>query len=415
MRQILKQTSWLFFAQVLGRLIGFFYTIFLARNLGVSEFGLYATALAYFSLFSSIADFGFNKFLIREVSHDHRKIPELLTGISILRLTFTSILFSIFAVLLYFLDPDKIRVSLILLAVLALLPQSLSLTLDAVFTALQRLQYSSISLIAFNLSATILGVLLIYLGFGPQGAVIAFILGQVVYLLTMVLFLTMQKNKFVVVKIISEIKLPALKKIIQGSLIYGVLGMIGVASFKMDIIILSYLRGNFETGIYSAAYKFLEGVSFIPITLSTALFPVFSKLHKNNQRQLSSIYFKSLKIMLFLGVATSLLFILFLPIVIKTFLPNYLASIQILKILALAIPFIFLHIPSAQVLLSTDKYLKQSLIMYILLISMNLILYLIFIPKFGLLGASWVTVFSELTTLVVFTAFLTRKVLKSSI
>ena len=77
MKEILKQSSWLFFAQILTRVIGFFYTIFLANSLGVLDFGLYSVGLAYFSIISSLADFGFNRFLIREIATEKSQQWEL--------------------------------------------------------------------------------------------------------------------------------------------------------------------------------------------------------------------------------------------------------------------------------------------------------------------------------------------------
>src|SRR3989344_7464324 len=110
MRNILKQTSWLFLAQSLTRVVSFFYVIFLAGSLGVENFGQFSVALAYFSIISSIADLGFNRFLIREVAKDKSKVPHLLWNILMLRLTLTSVLFAIFAMILYSVDPDKMRI-----------------------------------------------------------------------------------------------------------------------------------------------------------------------------------------------------------------------------------------------------------------------------------------------------------------
>ena len=119
MGNIFKQASWLVAAQLSTRIISFFYTIFLARNLGVSDFGLYSLALAYFALISTLADFGFNRFLIKEIATDYKKISKLVLTISFLRIATSSVLFALFSVVIYYFDPDKIRVHLILLAFLA--------------------------------------------------------------------------------------------------------------------------------------------------------------------------------------------------------------------------------------------------------------------------------------------------------
>ncbi len=188
MRSILKQTSWLFFAQTGTRIISFFYIIYLARTLGVSDFGLYTVSLAYFSILSSVADFGLNRFLIREVAIDKSKAPELLWNIIMLRLTLTSTFFALFSIILYFLDPDKMRVSLILLAAIAILPQGIAFTFDAIFVAIQKLQFSAAALFISGLSTTLVGLYLVGAGFGPLGAVNALVIGQVVYVIVLIIF-----------------------------------------------------------------------------------------------------------------------------------------------------------------------------------------------------------------------------------
>ena len=297
MRAILKQTSWLFFAQVLNRGISFFYIIYLARTLGVSDFGLLTAALAYFSILSSVADFGFNRFLIREVAKDKSKAPELLWNVAMLRITLTLVFFAIFSATVYSFDPDKIRVSLILLASLAILPQAIAFTFDAVFVGIQKLQYSAISLFVSALSTALVGLYLVGKGFGPWGAVSALIVGQVIYAAVLIIFLFKHQRL-----ILSPVRLAVIKEVVVGSLPYGLLAVLGLLYFRIDAILLSYLRGSFETGIYGAAYRFLEAVIFIPTAFSLALFPVLSRAHDTSLHDVKKLYFKSFKVMLGLGI-----------------------------------------------------------------------------------------------------------------
>ncbi|MDO8638797.1 MAG: oligosaccharide flippase family protein, partial [Candidatus Daviesbacteria bacterium] len=188
MGKILGQASWLFFAQFLTRILGFFYTIFLAKNLGVLDFGLYSVALAYFSIVSAVADFGFNRYLILEVSVDKIKASTLLFSVGMLRVTITTILFAIFALGLYIIDPDKARVNLSLLAVIAVIPLSVSQTIDSIFVAFRKLEYSAISLSILTLSSCIVGIYFINQGFGSTGAILALIIGQIGFLFTQLIF-----------------------------------------------------------------------------------------------------------------------------------------------------------------------------------------------------------------------------------
>lgn len=406
MRQILKQTSWLFLAQSITRLISFFYVIYVARTLGVLDFGLYTVALAYFSIISSIADFGFNRFLIREVARDKLQAPQLVWNIAMLRLTLTAVLFAIFAVFLYTLDQDKMRVSLILLATISILPQSLAFTFDAIFVAIQKLQFSAGALFISSVTTVLVGFILIGNGFGAIGAVNALIAGQVIYVITLTYFLYREQGVF-----LAEIKLSIIKNAVLGSLPYGLLSVLGLLYFRIDSIFLSYIRGNFETGIYGAAYKFLEAVTFIPSAFSLALFPVLARIHESSPPEVRKLYFKSLKVMLILGLMVFFCYMLILPEIIRIFLPKFTQSITVIKILSISIPFMFIHVPAVQVLLSTDKFLKPVIFLSFITLGFNVLANLIFIPRFGFMAAAWITTISEIFSFAVFYLLVSKRVL----
>lgn len=394
-------------SQILSRLVSFFYVIYLAGTLGVLDFGLYSVALAYFAIISSVADFGFNRFLIREVAKDRLKAPALLSNIVMARLTLTAVLFAVFAVLLYILDADKERVSITLLAVLAILPQSAALAFDGIFAALQKLQFSAVAFLLAGLSTALTGWFLVSRGFGPTGAVDALLLGQLIYAMVGLILLIKEEGL-----LLSGIKVSVIKEAVKGSLPYGLLMILGLLYFRIDAVLLAYIKGNFDTGIYGVAYKFLEAATLIPAGFSLALFPVLARLHEGQTARIKPLYFSALKIMLGAGLATALGYIVLLPEAIKYFLPNYLPAVGAVKILALSIPFMFIHIPGAQILLSTDKYIKPVLILSLLTLSFNLILNLIFIPSFGFIAASWVTAASEAFSFLVFFELIRRKVFK---
>lgn len=405
MRNILKQSFWLFAAQVLTKIVSLFYIYYLASALGVGGFGLYTVALAYFAVISAMADFGFNRFLIRETAKDQLQARELLSNILMLRLTLTSILFAVFAIFLYSLDTDKLRVSLILLAALAILPQSIAFTFDGIFVAFKKLQFSAMALFLHSLLIAFLGIALVSRGYGPMGAIIALILGQLGYAVMLgILLAKVEGLKF------AAIRLPVIRKALAGSLPYGLLAVLGLVYFRIDTIMLSYLRGSFETGIYGASYKFLESTVLIPSAFSAALFPALARLHDSNKGEMKKLYFKSLKLMGLIGVVVLIGYITLLPFIIKTFLPNYLQAIGVINILALAVPFIFLAAPGVQVMFSSEKYLKTVIGLSVFTVLFNIVLNLMFIPKFGFVAAAWTTVASDILSFLVFYLFIIRKI-----
>ncbi len=393
---IFKQSSWLFLAQGINRVIGFSYNIFLAKILGVNDFGLYSVALTSFSLISIFAEFGFNRYMVRQISLDSKAIPTLVCNVAILRLTLTSIIFAIFAVILILTDPDPYRTSLILLSILAVFPLTVAHALDSIFVGVRKLQFSAVSLIITAIVSSALGVFLVSQGYGATGAIVSLIFGQLAYLLS--LFLLLKFNK---VKLLSKVKSASMIEIVKGSFIYGVLGLLGFLYFRIDTLMLSYLSGNYQTGIYSAAYKFLEGILFIPSAIEIAIFPVMAKLNKEKSH-LYDLYLQSIKLMFLISLPFLVGFFVVVPFLLARFLPSYADSLQVVRILSLSIPWIFLLAPQGGILLSNNRVIKKVIIISVFNLVVNVVGNLVLIPRYGVNGAAWMTVISHMIAFLLF-------------
>lgn len=405
--KIIKNSGYILIAQVLIKVIAFFYTLYLARFLGVSDFGLYVTALSYFSLISAISDFGINRYMVREVSRDRSRSSQVLSNIVLIRMISLSTLFFIGGWIIYTFDPDKLRGFLTIMAVLAVIPQSIALTFDSLYIGLQKLYISGVALVLLSIFNVIFGVYLVGSGYGSLGAIYSLILAEIVYAIILILITLNQKISF-----ITDINVKLIKDIIKGSLPYGLLGILGLLYFKVDTLMLSYMKGQYDTGIYGAAYKFLEAIVFVPSAVATALFPVFSKLHESNSMKIKHYYFKTVAGLGLLSLVVLLGYIFILPTLITILLPKYTESISAILILSITIPFIFMHVPGAMVLLSTDRYLKPVIFLSLFTVSFNIILNYLFIPQFGFIASSWITVASEVLTFIIFFVFLNLRVFK---
>lgn len=389
-RKVYKNTSWLLGGQAIVKVIAFVYTIFLANALGVSDFGLYVVALSYYSLISVVADLGVTRYLVRELAIGHLPKGSLLSTAILTRLSVLSISFAISSLAVYILDPDKLRAFLISLVVLAVLPQSISLSLDAIYISASKLKYSALGIVSMTIFTAILGVILVKFQMGIVGAVVALMVGQLFHALLLANFCFIHK-----INCLGTVDSKIIRQLTKGSLPYALLSVFGLFYFKVDSLLIGYLRGSFEAGIYGVAYKFLEGVVLIPSVLSIALFPILSKMHKKHPHDLKKVFIKISKVMVALSLIVVLGFLLILPPFIHYILPNYTSAVPAVKVLALAIPFIFLHVPLSQILLSSEKYLRQMIFISLIPISFNILLNLHFIPQYGFIAAAWITVVSD--------------------
>lgn len=404
-KHIFKSSSYLLLSQFLVKGFAFAYAIFLAGNVGASDFGTYSAALSIFGLMSLFADLGINRVLTRDIARDEENLSKLFSTALLLRALTSALSFFGLTVFFYLSDPSGLRFVLTSIALLSLVPQSTALSVDAVLIALKKAPLSALGFFLFNMVSFIFGAILIFLGFGVYGAIIAFLIGHIFYAVFFICTLIFTKKiEF------KPFDINLAWSILVKSLPYGLLSAIGFASFRLDTVILSYIRGGVETGIYSLAYRFLEAATIIPVAFGTILYPVFSEYEKNPGKT-KKLFNHSLVIGFLAGAAALASISLVVPFFLNRFLPeSFSGSSSALVILSLSIPFIFMHIPMGQLLLSRENMLKKVLLLYLFVFCINLILMLTVIPKFGYIGAAWVTVIAEATTFFAFFLFINKHI-----
>lgn len=406
LKAIFRNSSYLLVSQLFVKVFAFGYAIFLAGNIGAADFGTYSAALSIFGLMSLFSDLGINRVLTRDIARDENELPKLFSTALLLRAFSAAVSFLALTLFFYLTDPSNLRFTLTTIALLSLVPQSIALSVDAILIALKRVSYSALGFFLFNMTSFLIGSVLIFLGFGVYGAIIAFLVGQLFYAVFLIYLLySSKKINF------KPFDLNTAKKLLIASWPYGVLSAIGFASFRLDTVLLSYIRGGEETGIYSLAYRFLEAATIIPVAFGTVLYPVYSE-HARHSENTKKLFNHSLVIGFFTGVAVLIGLSIVVPVFLSRFLPaSFTGSSSALVILSFAIPFIFMHIPMGQLLLSREGMLRKILFVYLFIFLINILLMLTIIPAYGYIGAAWITVIVEMLTFVSFYIFVRRKIL----
>lgn len=402
-KRIVKNSTYLILSQGSIKLVSLIYTIFLARVLGVVDYGLYIVALSYFSISSSIADFGINQYLVKELSADKNKLSLLLPNALILRMVSVGLIFIFTALFLLIFDRNHMRVGLILLSILSSFPQAFGFTLESVFISMQKIIFPSIAAILINLTTVFFGIYLVSLGHGPIGAILAVFLGQIFYALFYIILFRKYRLEF-----FNSIKFKYFIQVFKQTLPYGFLMVLGLMYFKIDGILLNYMVGSYETGIYGIAYKFLEAVVFVPSAITVSLFPVLSKLSSQNSGDVYRIYKKALLIFFGISIIIAVAYFTILPVIISVFLSDYVKSIPVVRILAFTIPFLFMISVQGSVLLSNNKFLKGLIFLSVFNLLLNITLNLIYIPIYSYFASAYITVFSDLIGFLIFFIYIRK-------
>ncbi len=183
--------------------------------------------------------------------------------------------------------------------------------------------------------------------------------------------------------------------ILKGSFVFTLTILLTSANEKIDQVLLKNLIGNTETGLYSGAYRWLDAINMYLWTILPFFFARFAFLIKDlaaQQKLLNIGQIMSATPLVFMGAwgyffADKLLFLF--PDSSCEELSRMTHFIQIL-FLGAALNATFAVFGT---LLTSSGYSKYVNVGFAITMIINILLNLLFIPKYGGIAAAWVTVF----------------------
>jgi len=191
---------------------------------------------------------------------------------------------------------------------------------------------------------------------------------------------------------------------------YGLAAVFYLSYMQSDLILLKYLIGNKEAGIYSAAFAILISSYQIPgVIYQKFLLPKLHRWANEDELKLLKVFQAGNGIMLFLGFLFFLILATLVPIVVPIFFGNeYLETVQVLQILVFCIPLRFLS-TSIEAPLFTKSLMPINTSIWGAAAFLNLVLNFLLIPMYSIYGAAVATLISEIFLLSLNLFFVTKK------
>jgi O-antigen/teichoic acid export membrane protein len=187
-----------------------------------------------------------------------------------------------------------------------------------------------------------------------------------------------------------------MKRVFRSSVWLFVLSAAGLVHFGADTLMLGYMQPYEQVARYQAAAKLLEASQFMVRPLALILFPVCAALASRQQWQdLRRVMDKMFAGMTLLGVGTwGFVALLSVPIIRIVYTSTYDDSAQVLRVLYLSVPGLYTA-TVATLLASSTMREKRAVFITALGVAVNVALNLVAIPRYGVMGAAWVTVVSQ--------------------
>lgn len=384
---IAKNTTVLLISDVISKVLMLFYIMFIARYLGASGFGIIAFATAFTGLFAILSDIGLGTLTTREVAKDKTLAGKYVNNLLSIKLILTAATFGLIVLTINLMDYPDQTVMVVYLMGVTVICTAFTQVFNSLFQAFERMEYISISTI-IHAVATLAGALLvIYLGFGVIEFAIVYLISSVLMLgYSLLVFVT----KFLTPKFNMEFSF--WKWIVKEGWPFGLFSIIALIATRIDIIMLSAMKGDQVVGWYQAAVSIVVTLQFIPSAAINSFYPKLSEYHGHNEllenlaQKMNRVLFA---IALLLTMGTFVFARRVIPFVYGS---GFNESIILLQVLSV---YLFVtYIPADGIVLNAIHKQKLKFYAGVAMIITNVVLNLIFIPKYGAIAAACTTVFS---------------------
>lgn len=389
---VLKNTICQAIGQAASKLLAFFLFIFLARSLSVEVFGQFNFIFAYAAIFGVFMDFGLDVVVAKRVALTPQRL-RFLFPIFKFKVQWVGLVLGIFFIVTLFLKKEEILAASIL-AGLGVALYSLLAFFFGIYRGKEALQYEAMFTVSHKILYLCLAVVFVSCGFSLASVFGALVFASLVTLLSALVHVW--KRYGGLIKLGENPGLNLKTTICREALPLLFVSFFTLIYFRVDTLMLAFLKGDCEVGIYSAAYRLMEGLIFVPAAFATAFFPGLVRAAGSGTTTFHAKFKKGLLVLGATGSVIAGILILASNKIISIFWgARYIDSVPILHLLAVALLIIHFNylITQSAIALNTER-------LYLLVVSgaalLNIGLNFVLIQPYGAAGAAIATIITEL-------------------
>ncbi|MEW5949633.1 MAG: flippase [Thermodesulfobacteriota bacterium] len=370
-------------------LFSYFLIIAIARHLGDVGLGQYSFVIALGYLVVLIANPGLDYLLLKEISRSKDLTSRYTSNILSLKITLTFLaLFVTFTVSLL-LDKNPIVIRSLWIVAIVFSFGNVGSIFSSVLQANEMMEFISLTKCLERLIAFCLGLYFLSTKHSLLYLFLALLLSGTLRE-TLHIFLA---RAYVSPRLGFDISL--LRSVLIQSLPYAFTSIFLYIYFRIDTVMLSLMINDQVTGWYSAAYKLMDVLTYIPSLVIIAILPVFSKAFTEDEQVLKNLFVRTFRYLVILAVPLVMgVFLLAPRIILFVYKDGFEEAALALQVLIWAEGFVFVNYLCGHLLNMIDKQKIFTKVVVVTTI-FNVMLNLILIPKYSYMGAGVATLLSE--------------------
>jgi PST family polysaccharide transporter len=381
---VIGNIGWLFVDKILRMGVGFFVGVWVIRYLGPERYGALNFALAFVALVSVLATLGLEGIVVRDIVHDPSCRDETLASAFVLKLMGGGVTLVLAVAIIIVVRPkESIYWWLVGIAAAATIFQALDV-IDYWYQAEVRSKYTVYARNAAFLIVAILKILLIVI----HAPLVAFAWAGLseIALVSLGLLLICRSQGQSLNPYLATIS--RAKSLLRQSWPLVLSTLFVVILMRTDQVMLGQMRGDKDVGIFSAALALSEVWYFVPMAITSSVFPAMVQAWKTDEKLFLQRLKRLYVLMIWLSLAVAIPLTIFSGEIVATLYGSeYRSTAAVLSIHCWAGVFLFLGV------VSNMWYLMENLNHYTLYrcivgATVNVGLNLVLIPEYGAIGAA---------------------------
>jgi O-antigen/teichoic acid export membrane protein len=379
----------MFAERVIKLLLSFLIGLFLVRYLGPEQFGVLAYAVSFALLFASIANFGLENILVRELVSFPEQRKSILGSAFILRII-GSIIVLLVTVLAVKLNNETDDVAILIYLISAGTIFQAFHVVDFYFQGKVQAKFSATVQSSSVILVSLLRLLFILFSGGLVWFAVVQALEPIFIAIGFVIVYYYNKENILQ----WQFKKDVAKRLFHDSWPLILAGLVVSIYIRIDQILIKNMLSSEQNGYYAAAVRLCEAWYFIPMAISSSLYPaiVNAKVMSEElyQSRLQKLYDLLAAISIFIAIPVTI----FSELII-TFLfgDKFAPAAPVLTIYIWAGIATFLGVASSQYLV-TENLTKVSFLRTLIGLILNVALNLLLIPTMGITGSALATLIS---------------------
>lgn len=402
---VLKNTMYITAGSLALKLLNFAFRVFVVRQLGAEVFGQYSIVVAFVGLMQIGAELGISQWTMREIARDRSATDRLFGNLVALRLVLAVISVGVLTVAGIGAGYSAVLVWGIFFYSLTFIISAFEAPLEVLLTAHERFDYISLLSVVGQVSFAVLGTIVLLLDYG----LIAFVaIGLVAMLPQLALAVRLVRRHHMLPTRI-RVRPSEWPYLIRMGIPFGIISLALTIAFSIDTVVLSWFWPAYAVGWYNAAYGLARSLLFVFGGFSTALVPSLSHTYVNDVRTVEMWYFRTTRMITLIGlpIAVGGMLVAY-PLLTFLYGEQFAPAASAFQILVWDVPLLMFASFCGNMTTVVNEERSAARI-YMINAGANVVLNLIFIPTWGILAASVITVLTDLLATLQFHLVLSKK------